>query len=69
MFAKYAYSWTRWTSSLYLVWQALDAEIQGLIPGKLYEFRVAGVNSTGAGPWLSTAMPVEAKMPYGKIVD
>ncbi|XP_067934437.1 twitchin-like [Watersipora subatra] len=39
-------------------------ECQGLTPNAEYHFRVAAANANGVGPFLETAHPIIAKLPY-----
>ena len=43
-----------------------EADIQGLVEGKEYEFRVCAVNENGEGEWLESDQSIIAKLPFGK---
>ena len=40
--------------------------IQGLYENREYEFRVAAVNTNGAGEWLEAENSIVAKLPFSK---
>lgn len=46
-----------------------EMEVEGLVPGKEYKFRVKAANAEGESDPLETDAPTLAKNPYGKLLS
>ena len=47
---------------------ATELEVDGLVPGKHYKFRVKAVNKEGTSDPLTTPHSIEAKNPFGELL-